>query len=752
MHPNVSAEQLRERDASDNMRRKRGSRGEEETGEVRETGRTGFTQRKDTHSIPEAPRGRGRTRRPTEIEQVPIPLSFSLVLSVISSLSPRHLHSLFLSLTIFFSLPLSCSLVATRAPLLLLLLALSLLLCFSLFFFLSLFRSSFLLSLFVVFPCASPVASSILCLLDEFSMAETYPLFRIRGFEASTSDSLQARFGFLGVSPESREATGSRMRVGGPTTLSLQQPLRPQSPVHFCAPWRVSEEDRRRDEGRRKKEKSQRWVPPAPVWRTWRGNCSANPRPGSFMVATDSNYLERIRRKAQRDAFPAYGLRSQTQRVADAKVLISAAKRAGDIRAAGENLYRLGVLLDNKRRWVQAREAYREFLACTEELKDEQLQALAHNCLGIDYLRCEEYEQALKHHTQQLRLADEEGQYVAHMNIGLVYGKLDKPEEAARHYRAAADIAAKRGNLLGHSLAVGNLALTVFPSGDLTTSRRYMQYHVETMDELFSPGSATGKEFQHSGAFASFSLDSSYPSSCSPASTCDPRKQVKHSREEEEREGEERDGEEREAARAEGEEEGEEREDVGGEKKEGKPTEPGRRSMPRVSFRSSVSDKHQLQGDKMKAGERRVFEKTAEAVERPFSSPVSSRSHVSPSSPSAASTSLSRSSEQRTSWEEDPPLPSVCVVDSQHHLGKVDAARGDYAQAAAHLREARLMAKKAGERAAEMNANVAYGVVCGRMHFEENKKRVLSQSFEIQAALNLKSKLASLPCACPALV
>ncbi|ESS30430.1 tetratricopeptide repeat-containing protein [Toxoplasma gondii GAB2-2007-GAL-DOM2] len=668
MHPNVSAEQLRERDASDNMRRKRGSRGEEETGEVRETGRTGFTQRKDTHSIPEAPRGRGRTRRPTEIEQ--------------------------------------------------------------------------------------------------------------------------ARFGFLGVSPESREATGSRMRVGGPTTLSLQQPLRPQSPVHFCAPWRVSEEDRRRDEGRRKKEKSQRWVPPAPVWRTWRGNCSANPRPGSFMVATDSNYLERIRRKAQRDAFPAYGLRSQTQRVADAKVLISAAKRAGDIRAAGENLYRLGVLLDNKRRWVQAREAYREFLACTEELKDEQLQALAHNCLGIDYLRCEEYEQALKHHTQQLRLADEEGQYVAHMNIGLVYGKLDKPEEAARHYRAAADIAAKRGNLLGHSLAVGNLALTVFPSGDLTTSRRYMQYHVETMDELFSPGSATGKEFQHSGAFASFSLDSSYPSSCSPASTCDPRKQVKHSREEEEREGEERDGEEREAARAEGEEEGEEREDVGGEKKEGKPTEPGRRSMPRVSFRSSVSDKHQLQGDKMKAGERRVFEKTAEAVERPFSSPVSSRSHVSPSSPSAASTSLSRSSEQRTSWEEDPPLPSVCValsedtsqllleetearggresrqarslprhgaavlanLDSQHHLGKVDAARGDYAQAAAHLREARLMAKKAGERAAEMNANVAYGVVCGRMHFEENKKRVLSQSFEIQAALNLKSKLASLPCACPALV
>ncbi|KEP64427.1 UNVERIFIED_CONTAM: tetratricopeptide repeat-containing protein [Hammondia hammondi] len=677
MHPNVSAEKLRERDASGKMRRQRGSRGEEERGEARETGRRDSSQRKDTHSIPEASRGRGRTRRPTEIEQ--------------------------------------------------------------------------------------------------------------------------ARFGFLGVSVEPREATGSRMCVGGTVTLSLQQPLRPKSPVHFCAPWRISEgrdegrrreEDRRRDEGRGRREQSRRWVPPAPVWRKWRGNCSANPRAGSLMVAADSNYLERIRRKAQRDAFPAYGLRSQTQRVTDAKVLISAAKRAGDTRAAGENLYRLGVLLDNKRRWAQAREAYREFLACAEELKDEQLQALAHNCLGIDYLRCEEYEQALKHHTQQLSLADEEGQYVAHMNIGLVYGKLDQPDEAARHYRAAADIAAKRRNLLGHSLAVGNLALTVFPSGDLTTSRRYMQYHVETMDELFSPGSARGKDFQHSGAFASFSLDASCPSSCSAASTRDPRRQVKHSGEDEEREEERTEGDEERGE--EGEEEGEEREEVGGEKKEDKTTEPGTRSMPRVSFRSSVSDRQQLQGDKVKEGESRVFKETTEAVETPFSSPVSSRSRVSPSAAAAAaSTSLSRSSGQRNSREEGTLLPSVCVafseedtsrllseetgargrresrqakplprhgaavlanLDSQHHLGKVDAASGDYAQAAAHLREARLMAKKAGERAAEMNANVAYGVVCGRMHFDENKKRVLSQSFETQAALNLKSKLASLPRAYPALV
>ncbi|PFH32596.1 hypothetical protein BESB_012080 [Besnoitia besnoiti] len=632
------------------------------------------------------------------------------------------------------------------------------------------------------------------------------------------TDLQQARFGSLGVSAaRADEARRAALRRAGtrPSSLALQQPQRPESPFHFCAPSRLDDRQAGGSGAPSARRRSRAARPSSGPRRYSQRHGLAGLPPECSGVPSGLNdprsYLKSIKRKARREVFPAFGVRSPAHRVSDAKLLVPAAKREGNLEAATQRLYALGVVLDNKRRWTQAISAYQDLLACAQTLGDRDLQVLAHNCLGIDFLRCEAFEEALQHHTQQLSLADEDGQYVAHMNIGLVCSRLDKPEDAAAHYRAAAEIAARRRNLVRHSLAVGNLGLTVFPTGDLKTSRRCMEYHLDTIEEIFSaaplaakrnwrfytpavstpsassppprphaslssagadapsampaassPSSLPGVSPSASSSFylcatvsaaeAAASASSPLPSRCAAAASSTPSSSSAsasaspRSASSASPRGWSR------AAKAAGETTGE---------------AAARRGDIRVSFEDSQEKKSENEKAKRPREEETLNPKSTSAS--------SAHAHPSPSLRARASgeegetvhdpgtpRDLERLEDASTMCEAmqkvdtrppntsckrsslpQSPFAVFATLDSQHHLGRVDAATGDYVQAAERLFEARLMAKKAGEADAEVEANVAYGVVQGRLHFEDYKKRILESAADTRAARNWQNLFSS---------
>ncbi len=98
-----------------------------------------------------------------------------------------------------------------------------------------------------------------------------------------------------------------------------------------------------------------------------------------------------------------YNRISAKKRLKDYHILAFACKRAGKSRDEGRAYYSTGVLLDNLGKYKLAVEQYRKFLMVCKAIGDVHGEALAYNCVGVDYMKISEtepdfYNEAIEFH------------------------------------------------------------------------------------------------------------------------------------------------------------------------------------------------------------------------------------------------------------------------------------------------------------------------------------------------------------------
>jgi tetratricopeptide (TPR) repeat protein len=66
-------------------------------------------------------------------------------------------------------------------------------------------------------------------------------------------------------------------------------------------------------------------------------------------------------------------------------MLAFACRRSGKVRDEGRSYYSIGVLYDNIKKNKKAVEYYLKFLQVCKSINDSHGEALAYNCIGVDY-------------------------------------------------------------------------------------------------------------------------------------------------------------------------------------------------------------------------------------------------------------------------------------------------------------------------------------------------------------------------------
>lgn len=164
----------------------------------------------------------------------------------------------------------------------------------------------------------------------------------------------------------------------------------------------------------------------------------------------------------------------------------------------------LGIIHDNQNKLKQSVEYYKSYLALCEEMGDINGQALANNCIGVNYmyLSCKNQPGilhtildsdpaatsnigiAMEHHEKHLRIADKGGQFIALTNLGLCYGVQRNIVESAKCHQDALRAAIKMQSIYGQSIAVGNLGMLAVVKDDYKTARTCYEQHLNLVQAL----------------------------------------------------------------------------------------------------------------------------------------------------------------------------------------------------------------------------------------------------------------------------
>ena len=76
---------------------------------------------------------------------------------------------------------------------------------------------------------------------------------------------------------------------------------------------------------------------------------------------------------------------SVMRRLKDYEMLAFGCRRAGKVRDEGRSYYSIGVLYDNIKKYKKAVDYYLKFLNVCKSINDSHGEALAYNCVGVDY-------------------------------------------------------------------------------------------------------------------------------------------------------------------------------------------------------------------------------------------------------------------------------------------------------------------------------------------------------------------------------
>jgi len=299
----------------------------------------------------------------------------------------------------------------------------------------------------------------------------------------------QARNGYLGhfslrEAQDNAEALRNISALDGtsflPNIMTLQ---RPSTPWQFRTPVRNMEEQVAAEGDNEADSSVDQRRPassPAPTidrsGRSSKGNSSSR-KALSSSQPLPANYVRRIRRRAQNANNDPLDYRTQ---LADLKLLADAASRAGNVYNALQAYHKMGVVHDNQGMFAEAITKYKQFLALCIGSKNIQEEALAYNCLGIDYFKLGKYDESIQYHNKHLELADTTGRLIAHSNLGIVFQAMGLAEHAAIHHQHAIEYANRMGAKDAQCFTVGNLGIASAAQGDLQTSRICLQYHLNS--------------------------------------------------------------------------------------------------------------------------------------------------------------------------------------------------------------------------------------------------------------------------------
>lgn len=137
-------------------------------------------------------------------------------------------------------------------------------------------------------------------------------------------------------------------------------------------------------------------------------------------------------------------------------------RRAGKVRDQGRSYYSIGVLYDNIKKFKKAIQYYLKFLHVCKSINDTHGEALAYNCIGVDYLLIADQDpqfvnKAIEYNHLHEELADTNGKFLASINLGLCYDKLGDQKNSIFYFQNALKFSIQMSNLSGQSLAVGNI-------------------------------------------------------------------------------------------------------------------------------------------------------------------------------------------------------------------------------------------------------------------------------------------------------
>lgn len=138
----------------------------------------------------------------------------------------------------------------------------------------------------------------------------------------------------------------------------------------------------------------------------------------------------------------SYNRISAQKRLKDYEMLAFACKRAGKSRDEGRAYYSTGVLYDNLGKYKQAVAEYKKFLQVCRAIGDVHGEALAYNCIGVDYMKMGEqspefYKDAIEFHTKHKEVADVAGKFLAHINLGIIYNQMGDHEKSSINHQFA---------------------------------------------------------------------------------------------------------------------------------------------------------------------------------------------------------------------------------------------------------------------------------------------------------------------------
>ena len=150
------------------------------------------------------------------------------------------------------------------------------------------------------------------------------------------------------------------------------------------------------------------------------------------------------------------------RRLKDYEMLAFGCRRAGKVRDEGRSYYSIGVLYDNIKKYKKAVEYYLKFLQVCKSINDSHGEALAYNCIGVDYQLLGETEpelarKAIEYHTLHENLADVNGKFLASINLGLCHDRLGDSKNSVYHFQNALKHSIQMSNVNGQSVAMGNI-------------------------------------------------------------------------------------------------------------------------------------------------------------------------------------------------------------------------------------------------------------------------------------------------------
>jgi len=152
-----------------------------------------------------------------------------------------------------------------------------------------------------------------------------------------------------------------------------------------------------------------------------------------------------------------------TRRIKDLTYIAQACKRAGKIREEGRAYYSMGVLYDNLKEYNKALQYYKKFLSLCRSINDVNGEALAYNCLAVDYQILgsqgdkEMFQQSLKYHEKHKDVGNVAGKFTAYINLGLLYSSLGDDKNAILCQQQALRLAVELSDANSQGLAIGSL-------------------------------------------------------------------------------------------------------------------------------------------------------------------------------------------------------------------------------------------------------------------------------------------------------